>query len=378
MTFGSAGLNHPPAAFLSSPDVWQRGHGPNHPLKPERLERTHYLVEAYGLLESPAIELVSPRPATEAELALFHTREYIDAVRALSAGESGVPAAKFNFGPGDNPAFPGMYDSEGLKVGSALQAAERLHAGSHHVAFSYSGGLHHAGPDFAHGFCVFNDPVIAIRWLNQQGWRVAYVDIDVHHGDGVQNAFYDTDQVLTISLHQDPRTLFPGTGLIDEIGTGAGRGYSLNLPLPAYTQDELYLWAFDAIVPEAVEVFGADILVTQLGVDTHYRDPLAHLALTTHAHQALFERLSQLSERWLAFGGGGYNLDVVPRSWTLALAGMAGQQPPSELPGEYVSRYGGSRLHDSEQPPVASGISQRNRGVIEQTVAELRALIDWF
>ena len=200
--------------FLSSPAVWQRGHGPDHPLKPQRLQRTFELLDEYGAFEAPNFRVVAPRPASDDELALFHTYEYIDAVRALSAGDVDVPARRFGFGPGDNPVFASMYESESLKVGSALLAAESLLDGRCDVAFSFSGGLHHGGPDFASGFCVFNDAAVAIHWLLRQGKRVAYVDIDVHHGDGVQAVFYDTDRVLTISLHQDGRTLFPGTGAV--------------------------------------------------------------------------------------------------------------------------------------------------------------------
>ncbi|MGD2050587.1 MAG: acetoin utilization protein AcuC, partial [Chloroflexota bacterium] len=224
--------------FLSSSQIWQRGHGPEHPLKPERLQRTHELLAEYGAFEAPNVRLMAPRPATRDELLLFHTPEYVEVVQALSEGERSIPARRYGFGPGDNPIFEGMYDSEGLKVGSAVQAAEVLMNDECDVAFSYSGGLHHGGPALASGFCVFNDAAVAIQWLLEQGQRVAYVDIDVHHGDGVQDAFYDSDQVLTISLHQDPRTLFPGTGFVREAGTGRGEGYCVNVPLPPYTDDD--------------------------------------------------------------------------------------------------------------------------------------------
>ena len=210
------------AAFLASPELWEHGHGPAHPLKPERLQRTYELLEEYGAFQAPNVQVVRPRPATADELALFHTGEYIAAVQALSQGDYSLPARRYNFGPGDNPVFGGMYDSERLKVGSALLGAEMLLEGACDVAFSFGGGLHHAGAGFASGFCVFNDAAVAIHWLLAQGQRVAYVDIDVHHGDGVQNAFYEEARVLTVSLHQDGRTLFPGTGF-------SGRSRSLHL-----------------------------------------------------------------------------------------------------------------------------------------------------
>jgi acetoin utilization protein AcuC len=244
------------------------------------------------------------------------------------------------------------------------------------VAFSFSGGLHHGGPDFASGFCVFNDAAVAISWLLRQGMRVAYVDIDVHHGDGVQAAFYDTDQVLTISLHQDGRTLFPGTGFVDEIGRGRGAGYSVNVPLPPFTDDETYLWAFRQVVPSLLERFRPDILVTQLGVDTHFKDPLAELALTTAGQAALFEVLGELGPRWLALGGGGYDVSVVPRAWALAFGVMAERSFPDELPEAYRERYGGLWLRDREGPRLGEETRTQVRHKVEAIVAAVKDVHD--
>lgn len=360
--------------FLSSPEVWQQGHGPNHPLKPERLQRTHELLAEYGALDAPNVRLVAPRPAAKAELLLFHTAEYVDVVRALSEGDLALPARQYGFGPGDNPIFEGMFDSEGLKVGSAVQAAELLTNNDCDVAFSYSGGLHHAAPALASGFCVFNDAAVAIQWLLEQGQRVAYVDIDVHHGDGVQDAFYDSDRVLTISLHQDPHTLFPGTGFVHETGAGKGVGYCVNVPLPPYTDDEWYLWAFRQIVPPLLDRFTADVVVTQLGVDTHIQDPLASLVLTTEGQLALFSELAELAPKWLALGGGGYAIDVVPRAWTLAIGVMAGLQWPEELPQGYRARYGGLWLHDREPVLLEERLRRQVRGRVEEVVATLKKI----
>ncbi len=358
--------------FLSTPEVWQRGHGPQHPMKPERLRRTFELLEAYNAFAAPHVRLVTPRPATDDELALFHTRDYIDKVRALSAGSQTVAASRYGFGPGDNPVFAGMYESEGLKVGSAMVAAEMLVNGACQVAFSFSGGLHHGGPDFASGFCVFNDAAVVIHWLLQQGLRVAYVDIDVHHGDGVQDAFYETDRVLTISLHQDGRTLFPGTGFVADTGIGAGQGYSVNVPLPPYTDDDSYLWAFHQIVPPLLGRFKADILVTQLGVDTHYKDPLAQVAMTTRGQTALFEALRQLAPRWLALGGGGYDISVVPRSWSLAFGVMSRQTFPDPLPAAYRAEYGGEWLRDRETVRFSPEVQRQIRAAVEAVVAAVK------
>lgn len=364
------------AIFLSSAEVWRRGHGLNHPLKPERLQRTHELLAEYGALLLPNVRVVPPRLASEPELALFHEVEYIAAVRALSQEKATLAGnragGRYGFGPGDNPVFPGMYDSERLKVGSALQGAELLVDGAADVVFSYSGGLHHGGSNRASGFCVFNDAAVAIHWLLAQELRVAYVDIDVHHGDGVQKAFYNSDQVLTISLHQDGQTLFPGTGFVSELGAAAGAGYSVNVPLPPLINDESYLWAFEQIVPPLLSRFAADIVVTQLGVDTHFLDPLANLQLTTVGHVALFRILADLAPRWLALGGGGYDISVVPRSWSLAFGIMAGVELPDELPIAYRSRYGGAYLRDQETIRLEPAMSRQIRGRVESVVEKVR------
>jgi acetoin utilization protein AcuC len=245
------------------------------------------------------------------------------------------------------------------------------------VAFNYSGGLHHAHPARASGFCIFNDVAVAIRRLIRRGVRVAYVDIDAHHGDGVQAAFSDTDQVLTVSLHQDGRTLFPGSGFVDETGRGAGEGYSVNVPLPPHTDDEIYLWAFRQVVPPLIRRFEPDVLVSQLGVDTHYRDPLTHLALTTEGHETLIQELAALAPaRWLACGGGGYNLDVVPRSWTLAFGVMSEQSFPDALPDSYRTRYGGRRLRDREGPALREDVRARIRSRVEETVTAVKTRHD--
>jgi acetoin utilization protein AcuC len=358
--------------FLASPQVWQRGHGAKHPLKPERLQRNHKLLQEYGAFQAPNVQVVPPRQPTVDALALFHTRQYIDVVRRLSQGDTTPPAAQYGFGPGDNPVFEGMFESEGLKVGSAVQGADLLLEGECDVAFSYSGGLHHGGPDFASGFCVFNDAAVAIHRLLERGVRVAYVDIDVHHGDGVQAAFYDSDQVLTVSLHQDGRTLFPGSGFVDETGEGAGQGFSVNVPLPPYTDDDTYLRAFRQVVPPLLERFDANILVTQLGVDTHYQDPLAQLALTTRGQTALFRALRDLVPRWLALGGGGYDISVVPRSWALAFGVMSGQSFPGKLPAGYREKYGGRWLHDRERVSLTEEGQDHVRKRAESVVDEVK------
>jgi acetoin utilization protein AcuC len=208
---------------------------------------------------------------------------------------------------------------------------------------------------------------------------VAYVDIDAHHGDGVQAAFYDSDQVLTVSLHQSGRTLFPGSGFPNEIGSGAGHGYSINLPLAPYTGDEVYLWTFRQVVPPLVRRFAPDLLVTQLGIDTHYRDPLSHLMLTSHGYTTLIQELKSLAagtQGWLALGGGGYAIDIVPRAWTLAYGLMSGQRFPDELPPSYSARYGPGRLHDTQGPLLEEWVVEQTRAYAESAIAALREFLE--
>jgi acetoin utilization protein AcuC len=340
------------------------------------LQRAYELLAAYGAFDGQESTLVPPRAATPEELGLFHTEEYIEVVRSLSQGERRFDPRRYNFGPGDNPVFPGMYETEALKVGAALVAAELVTSDRVDVAFSFSGGLHHADPAYASGFCVFNDAAVAIHWLLQKGLRVAYVDIDAHHGDGVQNAFYETARVLTISLHETGLYLFPGTGFVEEMGRGAGRGYAANLPFAPYTDDEVYLWAFEEIVPTLVRRFQPDVVVSQLGVDTHYRDPLTHLCLTTSGYVAAVTSIKELAPRWLALGGGGYDVDVVARAWTLAYGVMSDQEFPDYLPSAYAEKYGKGSLHDREKPSISYELREQARHYAEAGVAALKQALE--
>jgi acetoin utilization protein AcuC len=246
-----------------------------------------------------------------------------------------------------------MYAWSQLCAGGALQAARLVTSGEVDVAFHIAGGLHHGRPEQASGFCYVNDLAIAISELVQQGYRVAYIDVDVHHGDGVQAAFYDTDQVLTISLHESGRFLFPGTGFVEEIGVGKGRGYAVNLPFPPGTDDVLFSEGFTAVVPPLVEAYKPDVLVTQLGVDTFRDDPLAHGDVTTAGFVAVLQQLKTLAPHWIATGGGGYNVTNVARAWTLAWGVMNDVEIPDALPKGALSLlqqagYGGHALRDPD------------------------------
>jgi len=266
-----------------------------------------------------------------------HDAAYIDAVR--QASHDGLGNGRYGLGTPDNPVFGGMHEASALVAGATLAAARAVWRGEALHAANIAGGLHHAMRRSASGFCVYNDPAIAIRWLLAQGaQRIAYVDVDVHHGDGVQAAFYDDPRVLTISLHEHPATLFPGTGLASEIGTGDGRGYAVNVALPAGTGDAGWLRAFDAVVPPLVRAFGPQVLVSQHGCDTHRLDPLAHLALSVDGQRRTALLVHELAHetaegRWLLTGGGGYELvQVVPRTWTHLLAVAAGREVDPAVP----------------------------------------------
>jgi acetoin utilization protein AcuC len=319
-------------------------HGPQHPLRPARVILTRELIRALGLVDGGRVRETPARDATDDEIGLVHTERYLDAVRRAGHGEVG-PWSRFGFGPGDNPIFPSMHEASARVVGASLVAAEAVWSGRAEHAFNPAGGLHHAMPERASGFCVYDDPAVAIAWLLANGAeRVAYVDVDVHHGDGPQAIFYGDPRVLTVSLHQDGRTLFPGTGFVDEYGDGDAAGTKVNVPLPPFTADGGWLRAFREVVPPLVEAFAPDVLVTQLGCDTHHTDPLANVSLTTAAYGETAVAVHELAHRcaggrWVATGGGGYQwARVVPRAWTLYFAEMVGATVPDQLPGDWVER----------------------------------------
>jgi acetoin utilization protein AcuC len=301
-------------------------------LNPVRLELTVRLARELGVLDR--LDVAAPSAADEHQLLRIHDADYLDAVRAASTDPT---FSGYGLGTTDDPVFPGMFDASALVAGGSALAADAVWTGQVEHAVNIAGGLHHAMRGYASGFCVFNDVVLAIRTLLDAGaQRVAYVDIDVHHGDGVQAAFYDDPRVLTISLHQDPRTLFPGTGMPGDVGTGDAQGTAVNVALPPGTGDAGWLRAFHAVVPGAVRAFGADVLVTQCGCDTHHEDPLANLQLSVDGQRTAIAALHALAHetaggRWVAFGGGGYGIvRCVPRTWTHLLAEASGVPVPPQ------------------------------------------------
>jgi len=320
-------------------EEWARfDYGPEHPLRMERLGLTWRLMQAYGLTRLPGMLLRSPEPAGETDLARFHSREYLDVLKQADAGREPPRGETFGLGAGDNPVFPGLWEASRLGAAGSLLAADLVGSGEVDRAFHFAGGLHHAMPDRASGFCYVNDAVLAIMRLRERGLRVAYVDIDAHHGDGVQHAFYGDPRVLTVSTHERGERLFPGTGFVREVGEGEGIGYSVNLPLEAYTDSAAYLPAFEAVVPQLVARFDPDVIVAQLGIDAHRTDPLTHLALDLQGWTAALTRILTLAPRVVALGGGGYDLTNVARGWTVAWAVLNGIELPPELPEEFFAR----------------------------------------
>lgn len=319
-------------ALIYSEAYGRFDYGHDHPLRMERLGLTWRLMEAYGLTGLPGSKVLAPEPADENAVGRFHTREYIEVLKAASSGARAPRAARHGLGFGDNPIFPGLWEASCLVAGGSLLAAELVARGEVERAFHFAGGLHHAFPDRASGFCYVNDPVLAILHVRERGLRVAYVDIDAHHGDGVQFAFYRDPNVLTISTHERGDRLFPGTGFVEESGEGPGVGYSVNLPLQPFTDDDVYLSAFEAVVPPLLRAFKPDVVVAQLGIDGHRTDPLTHLALSVQGFIRAVKRIIECSPRLVALGGGGYDLSNVARAWTWAWAAMNGVEPPAEIP----------------------------------------------
>ena len=355
--------------------------GPSHPLAPLRVELTVALCRELGVFALPGVEVVPAPVADDALLRLVHSQGYVDAVRACAAGVAPVPA--FGLGTEDTPVFPRMHEAAAHVVGATVECARTVWTGEAPHAVSLAGGLHHAMPDTAAGFCVYNDVAVAIAWLLENGARrVVYVDVDAHHGDGVEAAFRDDPRVMTISLHQTGRELFPGTGFVN---VGGDDPTVVNVPLPARTDDAGWSRVFEAVVPPLVEAFAPDVLVTQQGCDGHRADPLTNLRLTVDGQRATYARLHELAHahaggRWVATGGGGYSVvDVVPRAWTHLVAEAAGRPlaAGTEVPARWralvETRTG---LHaplsmtdlDGVVPSPAAGVDE----VLDDVIREVR------
>ncbi len=333
-----------PACVVFDPTLTDYDFGPEHPMSPLRVDLTVLLARELGVLAEEGrpggLPTVAAPMASDELLATVHEPAYVEAVKLVGKDPSRVNEER-GLGTADNPAFAGMHEASAHIVGATVEAARQVWTGAVLHAANISGGLHHAMPDKASGFCVYNDVAVGIRWLLEQGAeRIVYVDVDVHHGDGVERVFYDDPRVLTISLHETGQMLFPGTGFPSDTGGRGAEGSAVNVALPPGTSDAGWLRAFHAVVPPLVREFAPDVLVTQHGCDSHIEDPLAHLMLTVDGQRAAYLALHDLAHevcdgRWLVTGGGGYAIvDVVPRAWTHLLAIVGGQplDPQTETP----------------------------------------------
>jgi acetoin utilization protein AcuC len=328
-------------------------YGPGHPLRWERVTYAMELIKNYGLDRLPNALYLSPPPATIQDVLSYHDPDYVKMLETANDGNYLPDMVKYNIGPGDNPVFPGIFDFSLAVLGNTLAAARAVAEGSAWAAFNMAGGMHHSMRDRAAGFCFVNDIVIAINYLLTKRLKVMYVDIDAHHGDGVQAAFYDTDRVLTLSFHESGKSLFPGTGFTEEIGHDKGRGYSVNVPLRYGTDDRTFTWAFDDIFIPIIEKFSPDVLVSQVGCDMMLTDPLANLNLTSHGYLHAVTTMRRRAKRWVVVGGGGYNHFNTARLWTMVWAVMNDTAIPEKLPDEFVqkAKEEGFDLHGlSDQP----------------------------
>ena len=351
--------------------------GAAHPFKIHRLGLTYELLEAYGLTEREGVSILAPREATEEEAVAFHSQGYLETLRLASSGMWVPNLFVHGLGTSDNPVFPDVYDWGMSVAGASIDCAEEILAGRATRAFNMSGGLHHAMPSRASGFCHINDAVLAIHALLRKGNRVAYVDIDAHHGDGVEHAFYSRDDVLTISIHQSGYTIFPGSGFVEDIGNGQGEGFAVNVPLLPGAGDAAYDRAFDEIILPALEAFAPDVLTTQLGADGIVGDAVAGLRMSPRGFERSVKRFRKLDLPWIAFGGGGYDVGNVVRAWALAWGAMVEVDLPNEIPASWAKRAAayGVRVVDLRGPTEVPASSDQVMEELDGVIATLRSSV---
>ncbi|MCJ7842359.1 acetoin utilization protein AcuC [Lederbergia sp. NSJ-179] len=334
------------SVFIYSDKLLTYRFSKQHPFNQHRLVLTLDLLKKMKAIASE--DILVPRTATDEELLLNHEHTYIEAVKMASIGQ--LPehqAESFGIGTEDTPAFPGMHEASAQLVGGTLTAVDQVMQEKAQHALHLGGGLHHGFRGKASGFCIYNDSAVAIKYLREKyNARVLYVDTDAHHGDGVQSSFYDDDAVCTLSLHETGRYLFPGTGNVNEWGHDRGYGYSFNIPLDAFTEDDSFLNAYTRAVTEIAEYFKPDILLTQNGADAHFYDPLTHLSTTMKTYREIPRLAHKIANqycdgKWVAVGGGGYDIwRVVPRAWSLIWLEMIGKADVSgPLPKEWIERW---------------------------------------
>lgn len=332
------------SAFVYSPGYLQYRFGEDHPFNPLRLEITMDLMSKLGILHESQIRV--PLPASIEELKWAHHADFVDTVAAWSQNPAHWPEGAYGIGTEDTPLFPGMHEASSTIVGGTVAATKLVLSGEFEHALNMGGGLHHARRSEASGFCIYNDAAVAIEYAKRvYGARVLYIDTDAHHGDGVQWIFYDDPDVLTVSFHETGKYLYPGTGTVSERGDGRGYGYSVNIPLEAYTEDDSWTAALQNTLPHLVHSFRPDLIISQNGCDGHFLDPLTHLSASTRIYQQIPKIVHQLAHevtqgRWVAVGGGGYDIwRVVPRAWTMLWAEMTDQLLPDTLPADWLQHW---------------------------------------
>jgi acetoin utilization protein AcuC len=333
-------------SFIFSEDLLKYKFNSDHPFNQFRITLTIDLLKKINALTSH--QICSPRIATEEELYLIHDPDYVNAVKLAGLGQiSEEVAENFGIGTEDNPIFPHMHEATSLQVGGTLTAVDLVMSGAVDHALHLGGGLHHGFRGKASGFCIYNDCSVAIKYLQKKYQaRVLYVDTDAHHGDGVQFSFYDDPNVCTLSIHETGRYLFPGTGNINERGHGKGYGFSFNIPIDAFTEDDSFLDTYTSAIREVAEFFKPDVILTQNGADAHYFDPLTHLSATMKSYRTIPKIAHQIAHqycegRWIAVGGGGYDIwRVVPRAWALIWLEMTeNSNCYGDLPSEWLNLW---------------------------------------
>ncbi len=346
-----------PKAFIHCPELEAFPYPDSCPFKTSRAGLVRAMLESMDLLTGADKQVVPPQAATFDQLTRFHTAEYLEAMQRANEGEYEYDMLTMSLGTGDNPVFGGMYDYACLAAGATITGAELITEGKARIAYNPSGGYHHAFADHAGGFCYVNDVVLGCMTLADAGKRVLFVDIDVHHCDGVQAAFYDRADVMTISLHQDGRTLFPGTGFVEDIGIGEGKGYAVNLPMPPGTYDDIYLKAFGEVAVPLIGAYDPDVIVLEAGADTLAGDPLAGLSMTNNMMADVINHLLTVDRPILATGGGGYNVDNTVRAWSLVWTALCGEQTAHDA----TAGMGGVMLENTDW---AGGQGLRDRVLI--------------
>jgi acetoin utilization protein AcuC len=351
-------------AFLYNADVERLTYPPDCPFKTQRAGLARQQLRSLGLLGGPDRLEVAPQAATSGELQVFHSKRYLEELQRASAGELTAEGLSMGLGTEDTPVFRDLFEYGTWACGAALKAADLLLAREADVAFNLLGGFHHAMPEKASGFCYLNDVVLACRRLADAGKRVVYLDVDAHHGDGVQEAFYQRNDVFTISMHESGKTLFPWGGFEDEIGAGAGLGFNANVPLPAGTYDEAFLRAFEWVVVPLIRAYEPDAVVLELGMDTLAGDPLTHLQMTNNVVVEIMNWLLGLRRPLLVAGGGGYHVENTVRAWSLAWRTCCGECADDAL----SLGLGGVMLGSSEwsgglRDPELPVSSERRRAV---------------